>query len=282
MPTRAPEAAAIRTILVHVQAGKSGAARLKTAAELARKLDATLFGLAAETIPPLGGMDPTGVMEAGWYLEMREQVQRDQELAREAFREATKDLKTDFACAEGMPAEAMARASREADLIVAGGHPLSETDHYRCCGVAEVMLAAGRPVLVAPPQGGVLRADAVVVAWKDSRECRRALADAMPLLTAAQTVLVMEVCGKDETQDAELRAGSVVAGLKRHGVKAQARVAVAAPDRVVTELNAAAESVGADLIVAGGYGHTRLGEWVFGGVTRDLLHDPQRFVLLSH
>jgi nucleotide-binding universal stress UspA family protein len=273
---------AIRTILVHVQPGAAGAARLKTAVQLARKFDATLFGLAAEMVPPLGTMDPTGMMEGAWYVEMRDQVKRELELAREDFRAATRGLKTEFAWIQDMPADAMARAARGADLILAGGHALAADDRYRVCDSAEVMLQAGRPVLVAPPKGGEFRGQAVVVAWKDSRESRRALADALPFVADAETVLVMEICGKEEAGDAELRTAAVVAGLKRHGVKAHARVVVAPADRVAPELNIAAEAIGADLIVAGGYGHTRLGEWVFGGVTRDLLRGSERFVLLSH
>jgi nucleotide-binding universal stress UspA family protein len=272
---------AIRTILVHVQAEKAAAPRLACAVDLARRLDATLFGLAAEMIPPLGSMDPTGMVEGAWYLEMREQVQKNLEFARETFHEATRGLKTDFAWIQDMPAQALARAARAADLILVGGCSAFE-DRYRQCEPAEVMLHAGRPVLIAPPQGGSLKGEAVVVAWKDSRESRRALADALPFLERAETVLVMEVCDKDEAADAELRTKAVAAGLKRHDVKAHARVVVAAPERVATELNIAAEAIGADLIVAGGYGHSRLGEWVFGGVTRDLLHRPERFVLLSH
>jgi nucleotide-binding universal stress UspA family protein len=274
---------AIRTILVHVQAGLSAAPRLRTAVALAGRLEATLFGLAAETIPPLGAMDPTGLMEGAWYVEMREQVQRNLELARETFREAAKGLRTDFAWIEDMPAQAIARAARSADLILAGGQPLSEGDRYRNCDAAEVMLRAGRPVLVAPPEGGDLAATAVIVAWKDSRESRRALADALPFLTRAESVHVVEVCAaQDDVADAQRRARVVVAGLERHDVKAHARAVVAPPERVAAELNIAAEAIGADLIVAGGYGHTRFGEWVFGGVTRDLLRQPDRFVLLSH
>jgi nucleotide-binding universal stress UspA family protein len=273
--------ATIRTILVHAQAGSSGEARLQTAVSLARKFDATVFGLAAEMIPPLGSSDPTGVMDGAWYVEMRQQVQRDLELARSAFEEATSGVKNDFAWIQDMPADAVARASRAADLIVAGGY-LPEENRYRACAAAEVMLRSGRPVLVAPPKGGAIAAEAVVVAWKDTREARRALADALPFLVRAETVVVLEVCGKGETADAELRTKSVLAGLQRHGVNGHARVVSAAPERVAAELNIAAEAIGADLIVAGGYGHTRLGEWFFGGVTRDLLHQPGRFVLLSH
>jgi nucleotide-binding universal stress UspA family protein len=95
-------------------------------------------------------------------------------------------------------------------------------------------------------------------------------------------VVVMEVCSHQDAAAAEVRTIAVVEGLKRHGVSAWPKVVVASPERVVVELDIEAQAIDADLIVAGGYGHSRFGEWVFGGVTYDLLHRPERFVLLSH
>jgi nucleotide-binding universal stress UspA family protein len=92
----------------------------------------------------------------------------------------------------------------------------------------------------------------------------------------------MEVCSHAAAVAAEVHTTTVVEGLKRHGVAAWPKVVVASPERVAVELNIVAQAIDADLIVAGGYGHSRLGEWVFGGVTYDLLHSPERFVLLSH
>lgn len=273
-------ASAIRTVLTHVRSEPEDLPRLKAAAALARKLEATLFGMGSETVPPLG-TDLTGLMQAQWYIEHFKQVERNLEQARAAFESETEGLATAWVQAADVPAEALARISRGADLIVAGGRPLKETDHYRNAEPAEVMLRAGRPVLVVPPMGGELRAEAVVVAWKDTREARRALGDAMPFLAAANDVLVLEVCGADDVDNAETRTAAVVAGLQRHKVNAHAQVVVGL-DRIVTELNIAAVAIGADLIVAGGYGRSRLGEWLFGGVTRDLLQAPERFVLLSH
>src|ERR1700741_5517928 len=119
---------AIRTILTHVTADAHAAPRLASAVALARKLDATLFGLAAEMIPPLGVLDPTGLVQGEWYVEMSSQVQRNLELARERFRRAATGVKTDFAWIEDMPAAALSRAARAADLILAGGQPLDQDD----------------------------------------------------------------------------------------------------------------------------------------------------------
>ena len=277
-----PPAQTIRTILTHVRPGSQDLPRLRTAASLARRFDATLFGLGCEALPPLGVIDPTGGAQGEWYVAMQDQAELDLQQARKIFDGEVEGLKTHWAKSEDLPAEALARAGRGADLIVAGGRPLDQMDHYRDVDTGVLVLRAGRPVLIAPPAGGQLSARAVVVAWKDTREGRRALFDALPFLCTAETVCVLEVCNRGEAADAEARTAAVVNGLGRHGVKAEARVAVASPERVSDELNATAHAIGADLIVAGGYGRSRMGEWLFGGVTRDLLHYPERFVLLSH
>jgi nucleotide-binding universal stress UspA family protein len=227
-------------------------------------------------------VDPTGLVQGAWYAEMEEQVQANLKRARSVFDAETDGVERVWNALQAMPAEALVRLSRGADLIVADGRQLSQQDRYRAAKATELLLFAGRPVLLVPPAGGALKAEAVVIAWKDTREARRALADALPLLATAGTVLVVEVCSGDEAAAAEARTTAVVAGLKRHGVNAHARAIVAPPERVEIELNATAEAIGADLIVAGGYGHSRLGEWIFGGVTRDLLRHAERFVLLSH
>lgn len=174
----------------------------------------------------------------------------------------------------------MARLSRGVDLIVAGGAPLDRPS--RSADTAELVMRCGRPVLVAPPWGGKLRAEVVVVAWKDTRESRGAVADALPFLKAAEAVSVIEVCDYDADAEAELHTFEAVRYLRRHGVTAHAKAIIAPPERVATELNIVAQAIDADLIVAGAYGHTRLGEWLFGGVTRSLIHEPERFALLSH
>lgn len=272
----------LRTVLVQVGVDPQDLPRLRAAAALTRKFDATVYGVGCEQALPLGLVEPTGLLQGAWYAEMEEQVQADLKHAHAIFETETAGLKTEWTADQAMPAEALVRLSRAADLIVADSRPFGAQDRYRTAEAAEVMLAAGRPVLLAPPSGQALKADAVVIAWKDTRESRRALADAMPLLVAAETVLVLEICDREDVQAAEARTAAVAAGLGRHDVHAQARATVAPSERVANEVDIAADAIGADLIVAGGYGHTRLGEWIFGGVTRDLLRHPERFVLLSH
>jgi nucleotide-binding universal stress UspA family protein len=272
----------IKTILVHAEPTPVAAQRLAAAAALAKDFDATLVGVGAEMFDWVGVSDPYGFTAGQWITVMREQMDADLKSAAEAFEKAAAGVKHEWDSYMETPALVIARLARGADLIVAGGAPLSDSGVYRTASPADLVMHAGRPVLVAPPSGGSLRGKHILVAWKDSRESRRAVADALPFLKRADEVVVMEVCETEDLDNAKARTADVVRYLETHGVKARA-VAKAAPgERAATELNIEAEAIDADLIVCGAYGHSRLQEFVLGGVTQEFLRHPERFVLLSH
>jgi nucleotide-binding universal stress UspA family protein len=271
---------AIRSLIVHVEATPQASPRLHTAVDLARQLDATLIGVGVEMLQTYS--DPYGALGGEWVAELQNLVVDNLKRAEATFRAKSAGLKTEWISVEAFPGRVLAHLSRGADLIVAGGAPIGAEGAYRAADAAELAITSGRPVLVAPPHGGRFHGRGVVVAWKDTRESRRALTDSLPFLKAAEQVTVIEVCGKGELDEARAHTADVVKHLQRHGIEAVAKVVSASPDRVSTELNIAAQAIDADLIVAGAYGHTRLGEWMFGGVTYDLLNAPERFVLLSH
>jgi nucleotide-binding universal stress UspA family protein len=116
----------------------------------------------------------------------------------------------------------------------------------------------------------MLRAERVVIGWKDTREARRALQDSLPLLHEAKSVLVSEVCDGGTETATRKHLDDVVRYLARHRIAASA-ITTLAKGSIANELIGISQAENADLIVAGAYGHARLGEWVFGGVTRDLL-----------
>lgn len=269
-------------VITHVQSDPSAAPRLACAVDIARRFDATLIGVGAEMIPPLAFDGGFYSLEADWQTAMREVVENRLKAARKDFRAATADFRDRalFECGVQLPEPAVAAASRAADLVVAGGGP-RRNDPYASCGAAELALTCGRPVLVAPPSAPPLSAKTVLVAWKETREARRALSDAMPFLERAERVVVTTICSKDDVRDAKLAVEDVAAALRRRGVKAEAKVVEHAhPDGFQLLREASVE--GADLIAMGAYGHSRLGEWVFGGVTADLLDQDQAYLLLSH
>ena len=127
-----------------------------------------------------------------------------------------------------------------------------------------------------------LAADHVVVGWKDTREARRAVQDALPFLHEAKRVTIMEICEKDEMDIARQHVDDVVLYLARHRIKAERRVEIQAHGSGADQIIALAEDEGADLLVTGAYGHSRLNEWVFGGMTRDLLTSSPICCLMSH
>lgn len=270
------------TILVHAESDPDAAPRITMAARVALDFDATLLGVGAEMYDWLGLSDPFGMVAAEWAALARKQVENDLAAAGALFRSHVGGARHAWLALSEPPAPALARVARRADLIIAGGAPVDDTAILRTADPVELILLSGRPVLVAPPRPVGLRAERIVVAWKDSREARRAITDALPFLKRAEEVVVMEVCDAESVVAAEEGAHEVAQHLKSHGVIARSRVKVADAARAAIELNIEAEAIGADLIVAGAYGHNRLQEWVLGGVTRSFLRRPERFVLFSH
>jgi nucleotide-binding universal stress UspA family protein len=269
------------TILVHVEPHLASSHRVEVAARLARDLGATLIGLGAETFAPAPAMDPFMGYAAGeWIALGQTQITNDLAAAETAFRRDAAGADLEWRAVRDYPHEAVTSLAHAVDLVVVS--PRSVLGESWAADPADVVMDAGRPVLMVPEGRHHLIGMAVVVAWKDSREARRALTDALPFLQRADDVIVHAVCKPDETVAAEQQTAEVVANLKRHGVCARALVTNAEPYGVAAELERVAAMNEADLIVAGAYGHSRLREWAFGGVTNAFMHHPNCFVLFSH
>jgi nucleotide-binding universal stress UspA family protein len=144
------------------------------------------------------------------------------------------------------------------------------------------ILKMGRPTLVVPAEVETLRAEHVVIGWKDTREARRAVRDALPLLQQATRVTIVEACGRDEERTALGRLDDVTNYLTYHGVKGGARVMLQREGSGADQLVQIAQEERADMLVTGAYGHSRLGEWIFGGMTRELLATSPICCLMSH
>jgi nucleotide-binding universal stress UspA family protein len=273
-------------IMTHVQAEPEAAPRLACAQALAERFSARLLGVGVEMIPPLAFDSGYGFVDGEWVIAMRQSIDAQLALAQTAFETATAGFAAgDAVWLSGVdsPTPTLAAASRAADIIVVGGAPRHDATPYRDVAPAELALQAGRPVLVAPPGAPVLRADRILVAWRDTREARRAIADAAPFLEAALEVLVLEICESGSAEDARIRTEDVAGALRRRGVAAvTAKVVDGGHAPLSVRILEEARTLGADLIVLGCYGHSRLGEWVFGGVTRDLLAQDEAYLLLSH
>jgi len=270
-------------IITHVQADPDAAPRLVCAVDMADRFSAAIIGVGVEMLPPLAFDSGYYGVQTDWTSVMADVVDERLKAARNSFTTAAKGLGERAVWLSGvqLPTPALAAASRAADLVVAGGQAHRRLDPYRDAGPAELALTCGRPVLVAPSQGPRLEAKRIVLAWKDTREARRALSDSLPFLERAEAVVVVEVCGTNDADQAQVRTDDVAGALKRRGVAAEGKV-IAKPHAGAEQVLFEASQNGADLIVAGAYGHSRLGEWVFGGFTLDLLSQDQHHLLLSH
>ena len=272
-----------KSVLLHVQGNVDGQQRLRCAHDLAESFGALLIGMGAEAIAPIATGAMGGFVQMDAYPALAKMVAEDLVAAEAEFWAAAEGLANGAVWKRGIdyPGTALAKAARSADLIVASGLGHGQLDPYRDAPAAELVMASGRPVLIVPAGVPALNGDKVLVAWQDTREARRAVTDALPFLQRAKAVRVLELCDADDHENAKVRAGDVVESLIRHGVAAAPLVADQS-GRTADEILRQAKSFGADLIVAGAYGHSRIGEWAFGGVTRDLLRQDQAYVLLSH
>lgn len=257
-------------IAVHVETDAKE--RVTLALQLAKSCNATLVGVAAAMWqPPVVAMGPEiGLLSADAIDASREQVETDLTAAASLFTKLTecKGVRTEWRSAVEFPHVALCSAANAADLVVVGSlDPYSIGSEYRTVNPGDVLIGAGRPVLVVPEGIGEIKGRKIVAAWKNTREARRALSDAMPLLVKAESVLlahVKEGNGDDALSDAK-------SFLARHGVKVSIDSHEMKAASIDEELMQCASAFGADLIVAGAYGRSRLREWIFGGVTRGLL-----------
>jgi nucleotide-binding universal stress UspA family protein len=263
----------IRSILVNFDIDSFSPELLKCAGSLAKRFNADLIGMsAAEPSPGLVGVEGS-VALVGWYAQEREEIETRLRAIEEQFRSlAPADVKVDWRAYVDAPSRSLASAACCADLIVTGSHIGSASQNYqRSLDVGELVLTAGRPVLVVAAGIAEIRADKIVVGWKDAREARRAVSDALPFLKAASDVVVITISEGDLGAE-RASLDELLAWLHRHEVKARGEV-YPTRDGAADTLEATAKLLAADLVVTGGYGHNRLREWLFGGMTRDLLAD---------
>jgi nucleotide-binding universal stress UspA family protein len=275
----------IATVMVCLALDQSNQARMEVAGQLAERFGAGLVGIAAaQFAPPLyftDGEQAQSAIEQG-EATIRKRLKK----LEEQFRQAAKSRAAfvDWRGALELPARFVLKESRCADIVVTGGNSPAFSDAFTLASPKDLVMQAGRPLLVVPDQCDWLDLRSVLVAWKDTAEARRAIADALPLLRLAKDVTVAEVIEEGDGRTAvQSQIGDVVAWLARHAITATERVG----DRkreggAATALDEIAGDVGASLIVAGAYGHSRFRELILGGVTQHLVTQSARCVLLSH
>ncbi len=274
----------LTTFIVHLELGRSNAGLLNVAGGLAERIRTQVTGIAV--CQPMQVLYNDGCYVSGDLIEQdRKDIAHEIDEAEAEFRTALgrRAASLDWRSVVTMAplAECIAQEARCADLVITGVTRGKAVDVSRRVSAGDLVMQAGRPVLVVPRGVDGLKLDRVLIGWKETREARRAAINALPLIKEAGHVVVVEIAAEEEMVEARTHLQDVARWLRRHGVTADI---VASPLTGGTEdgLGAIADEHCADLIVAGAYGHSRLREWALGGMTRDLLQRADRCSLLSH
>jgi len=273
-----------KTILVHIDSGSHCATRVEVAVRLARQHDAHLVALhaIAPFEPPgyvMAEMGPA-ILDAQKHAAAVELARSETEFTKQTTAAGFTNI--EWRTAIDDPVEAMTLHARYADLAVIGQTDAADGSNIAADFPERLVLAAGRPVLILPSAGRFASiGKRILVAWNPSREATRAVTDAIPLLRLADSVHVMAVNPKSG-EHGNVPGADIGLYLARHGVRVEVKTDHGAEIDVGNELLSRAADLDADLIVMGGYGHSRLKEWVLGGATRTILESMTAPVLMSH
>jgi nucleotide-binding universal stress UspA family protein len=275
-----------KNFLVHVDNTPGALIRAHAAAALARELDATARALVVSVSPgePFG---PGATILDDSIHVMRDAVAHRRLAEARAALEAARDAaQIDGDLLQADPDRIIVDAAshmRAADLVVLG--PPRMNGQWLDDDLFEAALFhSGRPVIVFPQErNSAPFGRRIAVAWKDCREAARAIHDALPLLSNAETVRFIAVHSEE---DPGFFGGAALErmenGLRAHGVQVGPAEIVRQSRHVGEAIAAAAKGNAADLVVMGAYGRWRMSEMLFGGVTRDMLATLETPLFLSH
>jgi nucleotide-binding universal stress UspA family protein len=270
---------AYKAALTHVVADQGCESRLRMTTSIASLLSCEIIGVGARAPWPYtrdGG-------RSSEFEQTPAAARQDVDNAAAMFRETLKDapIASSWRDELGYPDAVVAAHCCAADLVIA--YPTrGDVDRSLYAAPDALVMESGLPFLLLPRREAEFRAERIVIGWKNTRETRRAISATLPLLTKADRILVAAICREADLASVEAELSDVAQRLARHGVQAATLAEVDAPGVAGRRLSRIAETDKSDIIVAGAYGHSRLREWVLGGVTRDLIADGSRYVLLSH
>ena len=277
----------VRDILALTTSLEADASVLACAQRLARTHDAFLTSLLVHWIPAMSAVVEGWIVDARWgelVEEARGTMERDRLVLEKQMTGAVDRSAALARMIEPGAAQSVAGLfARHVDMTIVS-RPHKTLAEARTGLLEGALFGSGRPVLVVPPGWKDQPVgETVLLGWNAEREAARALADAMPMLDPKAKIVVATVDAKPSYEGhGDLPGADISTHLSRHGFGVELRNidSMGSPDsRALLE---AAASVGADLIVMGGYGRSRLSEMVFGGVTRDVLLRSQIPVLMSH
>jgi nucleotide-binding universal stress UspA family protein len=275
----------IKDIIVNLSVTKEGSVVGKYAVSVAAALEAHLTGVAFiyDPVVPISG---AGYIPAEVVETQRDDNESAAEAAIRSFTAATdqagisaESLMTSASVAGA--SDQFARMARRFDLAIVGQAQPEISSMEQIIGET-TLFESGRPMIMVPYiQKGPFKTDNVMICWDGSRTAARAVADAIPIIRTSGRVEIVIVASERGKQD-EIEGADIGQHLARHGLKVDVhRISGGDIDVGDALLSHAADS-GADLMVMGGYGHSRLREFVLGGVTRSIFESMTLPVLLSH
>jgi nucleotide-binding universal stress UspA family protein len=273
----------VKDLVVNLTVGTDRDVAAAFAISIAEAFEAHIAAVAFASDPVITPTVLDG-LSSTWIDAQRGESRALAQAAADAFERAARGLSAEHRVIEasiGSAAAMFGRIARRFDLAVVaqrdpGGGPGEELF------IEAALLESGRPVVVVPYiQRAGLKLDRVLVCWDRGRNAARAAADALPFLTRSTVVEVVSIAASGRTAD-DLPGADIGQHLARHGLKVEVKhLAGADIDVADTILSYAADS-GADFIVMGGYGHSRLREFVLGGATKGILDAMTVPVLMSH
>ncbi len=277
-----------KDLLVHLDDTAICAERVEAAVALAKREGARLTGIALaleSTISTYIGIDfPSSLTDA-----QQEIVQKAAESAVEKFETSAKEAGIEYAsrilkCSASKATSRLAFFARHADLIFVGQpNPNEKGKAFQEHLLEAVLHNSGRPVYVVPYIGRYnAKVRKAVIAWDGSKKAVRAVNDAIPMLKARKEVIVLVINPKKRGDEFGGQQGENLVGhLERYGINAKVATVVSPDLSIDTTIQNYISDAGADLLVMGAFGHSRLREKAFGGVTESILHQMIVPVLMS-
>lgn len=279
---------AYKTILAYFSAEDRAAALIGVATAMARRHGAHVIGLyvvpAPRVMPAVGMHIPPEVID-NQRIYFRDEATRIEALFEAAL--GKEDLVREWRTVEAhdpVTARVVVEHARMCDLVVTG-QPDYDADSADMQNLpADLLMQAGRPILMVPNVGRYeTLGQTVFVAWNGEREAARAVFDALPVLTRAKQVRLHWINPPNASHvHSAVPGAELAATLARHGVPVEAGHSVSDDISVGDEILSRLSDQGCDLLVMGGYGHSRFSEMVFGGATRHILRHMTVPVLMSH
>lgn len=286
---------ALKDLLVYVDQSERAAERLRLAADLARRHESRLTAIFVRELNPaqlhdqsaaelgLGSAQAIGRTNRRILKFIDETAVRLQSVLDELGREH--DLEVEWRCVDGIGSILVPQHARFADLCILGQDVSVAATATGYTFSEQLLFVSGRPVVFVPAQGSFdTLGRRILVAWNSSRASTRAINDALPLIERAELVTVLAVNPEEFAERyGALPPEQIVQHLRRHGASVQGIwLNNIPPGSIADAVQAEARKAGADLIVAGAFGHPRLWEKLMGGVTRDLLARMKLPVLMSY